>query len=122
MFQPVSALQSDYFVTLEGRDYDYGVGLGGRGLARVTADGLGYLEATGTWLWTGIISGFNGDHIQTSLGLESKIYPLGGRLGVGGSLTWYDRTSDYNTLDDVKVEGFQSRIFASVAIPRWNKD
>ena len=120
--QPVSALQSDYFLTEEGRDYDYGVGLGGHALARVTKQGFGFLEANATWLWTGIISGFNGDHIQTSASIEGKVYPIGGRLGIGGSVNWYHRTSDYNTLADVKVDGFQSRVFAALSIPRWNKD
>jgi len=120
--QPVSALQSDYFLTEEGRDYDYGVSLGSRALARVTKQGFGFLEANASWLWTGIISGFNGDHIQTSASLEGKIYPLGGRFGIGGSVAWYHRTSDYNTLADVKVNGYQSRIFAALSIPKWDKD
>ncbi len=121
VFQPVAALQSDYFLTEEGRDYDYGMSLGGRGLARVTKQGLGFVEANATWLWTGIISGFNGDHIQTSASLEGKIYPFGGRLGIGGSLSWYHRTSDYNTLEDVTVDGYQSRLFVAFSIPRWDK-
>ena len=120
VFQPVAALQSDYFVTEEGRDYDYGMSLGGRGLARVTKQGFGYLEANANWLWTGIISGFNGDHIQTSASLEGKVYPFRGRFGLGGAVTYYHRTSDYNTLDDVKVEGTQYRLFIATSIPRWN--
>jgi hypothetical protein len=122
VFQPVAALQSDYFLTEEGRDYDYGVSMGSTALARLTKQGFGYLEAQGTWLWTGIISGFNGDHNQYSLNLEGKVYPIGGRLGIGGGLTWYHKKSDYNTLEDVSVDGFQSRIFAALSIPRWNKD
>ena len=27
---PIAAIRSDYFVTAEGRDYDYGIGLGAR--------------------------------------------------------------------------------------------
>ena len=118
-FQPVAALKSDYFLTVEGRDYDYGVSFGTTALARVTKQGFGYVEATGTWLWTGIISGFNGDHNQYRFRLDGKVYPLRGRLGVGGSLVWYNRTSDYNTLDDVTIDGFQTRLFASLSIPRW---
>jgi hypothetical protein len=71
--------------TEEGRDYDYGVSMGTTALARLTKQGFGFLEAQGTWLWTGIISGFNGDHNQYSLNLEGKIYPIGGRLGIGGA-------------------------------------
>ena len=50
----------------------------------MTTEGFGFFEANLNWLWTGIISGFNGDHIQTSASLEGKIYPLGGRFGLGG--------------------------------------
>jgi hypothetical protein len=120
IFQPVAALKSDYFLTEEGRDYDYGASFGTTALARVTKQGFGYVEMTGTWLWTGIISGFNGDHNQYRLRLDGKVYPLGGRFGVGGSVAWYKRTSDYNTLDDVTIDGFQTRLFASLSIPRWN--
>jgi len=119
IFQPIAALQSDYFVTLEGRDYDYGVSFGTKALARVTQQGLGFLEARAEYLWTPILSGFNGNHNQTSATIESKVYPLKGRLGLGGALTWYHRSSDYKTLDPVIVDGFQSKIFGALSLPRW---
>ena len=87
----------------------------------MTKQGFGFLEANATWLWTGIISGFNGDHIQTSARSKERLPDRRparhGRIG-----DWYHRTSDYNTLADVKVDGFQSRVFAALSIPRWNKD
>jgi hypothetical protein len=118
--QPVAALKSDYFLSVEGRDYDYGVSLGSQALARLTKQGLGFIEANGLWLWTPILSGFNGSHTQLAASLEAKIYPLANRLGVGGSVTWYHRTSDYDLLADVKRSGVQSRLFLALSVPRWN--
>lgn len=121
IFQPISALQSDYFVTEEGRDYDYGVSFGTHALARVTKQGLGFVEAKATYLWTGVLSGFNGSHGQASASIEGKVYPINGRLGLGGSLIWYNRNSNYDTLEDVSRTGFQSRIFAALSVPRWKE-
>jgi len=119
--QPVAALKSDYFLSLEGRDYDYGLGFGTKGLARFTHQGFGYVEATGLWLWTPILSGFNGDHIQLSAGVEAKTYPIHGRLGVGGAVQWYERRSYYDTMADVQTNLFQSRLFLTYSAPRWTR-
>jgi len=120
LMQPVAALQSDYFVTAEGRDYDYGLSLGGRAIARLTKQGLGFIEANGYYIWTPILSGFNGEHNQFSANIEAKIYPIGGRLGVGGSVTWYHRKSWYKNFADITRDGTQTRLFLATSIPRWN--
>lgn len=119
LMQPVAALQSDYFLSVEGRDYDYGLSLGGRALARLTKQGLGFVEANGYYIWTPILSGFNGEHNQFAANVEAKIYPIGGRLGVGGSVTWYHRKSWYKNLSDVTRDGTQTRLFLATSIPRW---
>ena len=120
LVNPIAALKSDYFLTVEGRDYDYGLGFGTRGLARVTKQGLGFVEATGTYLWTPILSGFNGEHTQLIANIEAKTYPIVNRVGVGGSVTWYHRKSFYKSLPDVVRDGTQARLFLALSIPRWN--
>jgi hypothetical protein len=113
---PVAALQSDYYVTTEGRDYDYGIGLGGRAEARAVFNDRGWLRAQGNYLWQPILSGFNGEHTQASAIVEAR-YFIGRKLGAGASYTWYHRRSNYDSLDDVTRDGNQARVFASLAIP-----
>ena len=96
-----------------------GLQLGGRALARLTKQGLGFIEANGYYIWTPILSGFNGEHNQFVGNIEAKIYPIGGRLGVGGSVTWYHRKSWYKNLSDVSRDGTQTRLFLATSIPRW---
>jgi hypothetical protein len=119
IFQPISALKSDYFLTQEGRDYDYGLTLGSKALARLTKPGLGYFEARGNYLWTPILSGFNGNHTQLAATLEAKVYPIGNKIGVGGLATWYRRNSNYDTQADVSQSGSQTRLFVALSVPRW---
>ncbi len=119
--QPIAALQSDYFLSLEGRDYDYGLGFGGKLLARVTQQGFGFVEVAGTYVWTPIVSGFNGSHNQLQGGIEGKTYPIAGVAGVGGSLTWFHRESNYEFFPDVRTDDFQGRIFVNFSAPRWSR-
>ena len=65
-FMPVAALQSDHFVTEEGRDYDYGVTFGGRAEARAVFRDRAWVRFQTNYLWLPVLSGFNGDHHQAS--------------------------------------------------------
>ncbi len=115
---PIVATQSDYFVTLEGRDYDYGLGLGGNASLAAIWEGVGAIEARGRMLWEPIISGFNGDHYQYVGSLEGRLY-FRGRIGIGASATWYHRKSVYDDFADVSADGTQIRAYGSLAVPRW---
>ena len=115
---PIVATQSDYFVSLEGRDYDYGLGFGGNLRLSAIWEGLGAIDARARMLWEPVLSGFNGDHYQYSASLEGRLYAQG-RLGVGASVTAYHRTSQYDDFADVSVDGTQIRAYASYAVPRW---
>ena len=116
-FMPIAALQSDHFITEEGRDYDYGVAFGGRAEARAVFRDRAWIRFQSNYLWLPVMSGFNGDHTQATLGLEGR-YVFGRRLGAGFAGTWYHRQSDYDTLDDVSRDGTQYRVFGTYAIPR----
>jgi hypothetical protein len=115
---PIAATQSDYFVSLEGRDYDYGLGFGGNLRLAAIWEGLAAIDARARMLWEPVLSGFNGDHYQYSASLEGRLYARG-RLGVGASVTAYHRHSVYEDFADVSVDGTQIRAYASYAVPRW---
>jgi hypothetical protein len=115
---PVVAVQSDHYVSLEGRDYDYGVGLGAEAAIHAIDEGKWAVGATGRYLWEPILSGFNGDHYQATGTLEGRYY-FWGRIGVGASGTLYWRKSVYEDYADVRVDATQVRAYATVAVPRW---
>ena len=117
-FMPIAAVRSDYYETEEGRDYDYGLGLGGWLEARAVWPGKAFLRYQGRTLWQPTLSGFNGHTTQTFTTLEGRYY-LSGRIGVGGTATYYNRNSVYDDYPDVTTKGTQFRLFASYAFPRW---
>jgi len=115
---PIAATQSDYFVSLEGRDYDYGLGFGGNLRLSAIWEGLGAIDARARMLWEPVLSGFNGDHYLYSASLEGRVYARG-RLGVGASVTAFHRKSAYDAFPDVTADGTQIRAYATLAVPRW---
>jgi hypothetical protein len=115
---PIAATQSDYYVTVEGRDYDYGLALGGNAKLAAIWEGVAAIQARARMLWEPILSGFNGDHYQYLASLEGRVY-LNGRLGVGASITGYHRHSVYDDFADVSADGTQIRAYGSYAMPRW---
>jgi hypothetical protein len=117
-FLPVAAVRSDYYETEEGRDYDYGLGLGGVGEARLIWPGDGMMRFRARSLWQPTLSGFNGYHSQQFLTAEGRYY-LGGKIGIGASATYYRRYSQYDDYADVETEGTQYKVFATYAFPRW---
>jgi len=119
-FAPIAAVRSDYYETAEGRDYDYGLGLGGLAEARLIWPGDGMLRFRVRSLWQPTLSGFNGYHTQTMAVAEGRYY-LGGRIGVGGSATYYKRYSDYDDFANVSVDGTQFKAFVTYAFPRWDE-
>ncbi|HUL04666.1 MAG TPA: DUF3943 domain-containing protein [Gemmatimonadales bacterium] len=116
---PVAALQSDYYYTIEGRDYDYGLGFGGIARARAMWGRTAELSARGRYLWTPVLSGFNGDHYQAAGYFDGRIYARQ-RLGVGASLVLYHRSSNYDQYPDVTTDGTLFRVYASYAFPRFD--
>lgn len=112
----IGATQSDYYTTLEGRDYDYGPGLGA--LASGHLFYKRHLEASVSYLGVRIhtVSGANSAHYQDAIGLEAR-YWLNKRLGIGASAIRYSRTSNYDGQPDVAQESKLLRAFVSTALP-----
>jgi hypothetical protein len=116
-FMPIAALQSDYYVTEEGRDYDYGLGIGASAAARAVWGTRAALSARARYLWTPVLSGFNGDHYQTVGSLEGRLYLVRG-FGVTSTLLLYHRNSNYDLYTDVTADGTVFRIGASYSFGR----
>jgi hypothetical protein len=115
---PVAAIRSDYFVTAEGRDYDYGVATGARleGSAVFTSKAL--VRVGGGFVWLPVISGFAGNHYLWTLTTEARGY-LRGKYGFGLTYNRLWRRSRYTFNPDVDQDMSEARVFVSLAIPRW---
>jgi hypothetical protein len=119
-FMPIAAIRSDYFVTAEGRDYDYGVGLGGRLAGSAVYRGKGILLVHGGYLWLPVVSGFSGNHHLFTLGGEVRGY-YKGKYGAGLAYERLWRRSHYTFLPDVDQNDSEVRAFLSLTIPRWEQ-
>jgi hypothetical protein len=115
---PIAAIRSDYFVTAEGRDYDYGVALGGRLEGRAYWKRYGSLRVTGGYLWLPVVSGFAGNHHLFTFTTDLRGY-LNRKLGFGVSYNRVWRRSRYTFNPDVDEDLSEFRAFGSINIPRW---
>ncbi|HQR16897.1 MAG TPA: DUF3943 domain-containing protein [Gemmatimonadales bacterium] len=112
----IGATQSDYYGTLEGRDYDYGPGVGALLSGRLfykrrLQANLAYL---GLWIHT--VNGVDSEHYQDALTLEGR-YWLTDRFGAGLSATRYSRHSVYADQADVSQDAGFFRAFVSTSLP-----
>jgi hypothetical protein len=115
---PVAAIRSDYFVTAEGRDYDYGVGLGGRVEGRALWAGKSTVRGSFGYVFLPVVSGFPGNHQLWTLSTEARGY-LKGKFGAGLAYTRMWRFSNYTFNPDVNQDLSEARVFLSLAMPRW---
>ncbi len=113
----LGAVQSDYYAAVEGRNYDYGPGLGtllsGRVLYKDRLQAtVGY---TGLSLFT--VDGAESTHYQDATLLELR-YWTSRRIALGTSYISYSRQSEYEGLPGVEHFASFVRIFLSSAFPR----
>jgi hypothetical protein len=115
---PIAAIRSDYFVTAEGRDYDYGIGLGGRLGGTALWVGKGTLNVAGGFVWLPVISGFAGNHYLWTVTTDARAY-IHGKYGFGVTYNRLWRRSRYTFNPDVDQDMSEARIYLSLALPRW---
>ncbi len=115
---PIAAVRSDYFVTAEGRDYDYGIGLGGRLGGSAVWLGKGMAKVSGNFVYVPVVSGFSGSHYLWTLNAEARGY-VHGKFGFGVVYNRLWRLSRYTFNPDVDQDMSEARVFLSLAIPRW---
>ena len=112
----LGAVQSDYYSTLEGRNYDYGPGLGTILSGRLFYKNRLQGTAAYTGLWIHTVDGTESAHYQDALLLEGR-YWTSRSIGIGLSYTSYNRRSDYAELPEVEDAASFIRVFLSTAIP-----
>jgi uncharacterized protein DUF3943 len=115
---PIAAIRSDYFVTAEGRDYDYGIALGGRLNGSALWVGKGALNVAGGFTWLPVVSGFPGDHYLWTFTADARGY-IRGKYGFGVSYNRLWRRSRYTFDPDVNQDYSEGRVYLSLTIPRW---
>ena len=114
----IGATKSDYYDVQEGRNYDYGSGLGGVAQVAAALPGKLFLRARYITLWAPTINGASGSHQQSALLAEARGVFLH-RVGIGARFQWYESRGIYDNLPDVTRFAHAFSIFASWVVPRW---
>ncbi|HEY7194708.1 MAG TPA: DUF3943 domain-containing protein [Gemmatimonadales bacterium] len=119
----IGAVRSDYYeISGEGRNYDFGPGLGAGLQATVGMPGKVLFTGAydGTWIHT--LNGTDYDHYLAQGTLDARWY-VSSRFGIGAR---YDYAFRQSTPTDPAVGPVtnitvpQARFFISTAIPRWS--
>jgi len=118
IFNPVAAIKSDYFLVAEGRDYDYGIGLGARGEMRAIWAGKAFVGASTNYRFIPVISGFPAQHQLFTFNVDGRYY-FRHRWGVGATYNQLWRWSAYTGRSDFNKKSSELRLFVATAIPRW---
>ena len=116
----IGATKSDYYDVQEGRNYDYGAGLGGTAEVAASLPGKVFARARYQTLWAPTINGASGSHIQRSAMAELRGIFLH-RVGVGARFQWYESQGIYDNHPDVTRFAHAFSIFASWMVPRWRR-
>lgn len=113
---PMAATPNDYFAGPEGRNYDFGPGVGGGlsfGLKEGRWDIINIVYNSG-WLWTQSDPAESKHHLHfANLQLQ---YPLKDYFAIGVDLGTYWRNSYYVNYDDVNFETPVVKLFFKTAI------
>jgi hypothetical protein len=113
----IGATRSDYFHTIEGRNYDYGTGGGAALNARAVFHNRASLRLGYAGFYINTIDGVDSKHYQDVMTAEGRLR-LTSRFGLGAMISQYNRTSEYVNLADVTQHSTLARVFVSTAIPR----
>jgi len=112
----LGAVQSDQYSALEGRNYDYGPGLGMFVGGRVLYKNKLQATAGYTRLWLYTVDGAQSTHFQSALLVEAR-YWASRKVGVGVSFTGYSRHSEYADQTEAFKDASFVRFFLSRAMP-----
>jgi hypothetical protein len=99
--------------TSTARNYDYGMGGGGRILARVERHGDALLEAAYQNTWIGVLNGAARQHRYDVLSARLEV-PIVGEFALGGSALLYHRTSIYATHPTVHARDARTQVFIAL--------
>jgi Domain of unknown function (DUF3943) len=112
----MGATPNDYYVDVEGRNYDFGPGVGTRIVASIQNGIWNYVSLLyyGAWLWTQTEPSDSRHHIHFLI-VEAQ-YPFTPYFSVGISAGIYWRNSYYDNYPDVTSNHPMGRIFFRTAI------
>lgn len=111
----IGATYSEYYFAGEGRNYDYGTGLGTR-LAANYVKGRGLLRFGWSWRWLHTLNGAKSAHYGGGGFGEGRFY-ITRQLGLGASYVKFSRTSDYTGFPTVHHDAPWVNVFLSMAVP-----
>ena len=117
----IGATLSDHYYAGEGRNYDYGVGLGTRLMATFVKPGraLARVGWVGRWLHT--MNGAAGSAHYQGGGVGEFRYFITPKFGLGASYQNYHRKSTYAGYPEVTQTSPMLNLFASAAMPRLSR-
>lgn len=116
----ISGIKSpEYIVVGEGRDYDYGPGIGARLDATLQLHRIGSLRAGYESNWTTTMNGTDGSHGLDRFLVRARVELLPW-LGLGAGYKWRRIRSWYSAYPTENEEISELRFFISTAVPRWN--
>ena len=112
----MGATPNDYYIDVEGRNYDFGPGVGTRIVASIQNGIWNYVSLLyyGAWLWTQTEPSDSRHHIHFLI-VEAQ-YPFTPYFSVGISAGIYWRNSYYDNYPDVTSNHPMGRIFFRTAI------
>ncbi|MCW8804487.1 MAG: DUF3943 domain-containing protein [Ignavibacteriaceae bacterium] len=115
-FIAMGAVPTDYYVDVEGRNYDFGPGIGLNIGASITKEqwNIARLYYSSKWIWTQ--SEPSGSRHQLHLVWFDVTYPIINYLAVGFGLGAYWRNSYYRTEEDVFRRNRVFRLFLRVTL------
>jgi hypothetical protein len=112
----MGATPDDYYYDVEGRNYDFGPGVGMRLVAVLNSGIWNYIKLVynGIWIWTMSEPAESTHHIH-NLSLELQ-FPLNNyfAFGIGGNIYW--RNSYYTNYEDVYKEHPAVKVFFTTAL------
>ena len=113
----IGATFSDHYYAGEGRNYDYGVGLGTRFAATFTKPDRAQVRLGWSGRWLHTLNGApDANHYQGG-GFGEFRYFFTGKFGLGASYLNYHRKSNYTDFPDVTQTSPMFNLFVSTALP-----
>lgn len=120
-FYPISAVRSDYFVTEEGRDYDYGTSLGGHALLSAIWYPRVYFNLGYDLVHQWTLDGEKSQHTIGGGSAELRVQ-VTRMIGLGAQYQNFHRWSRYVTQPDVDQNSPMFYLYAGIAIPSVGKN
>jgi len=112
----IGATLSEHYLAGEGRNYDYGMGLGTRLAATLVKPARGAIRVGWGGRWLHTLNGAQSAHYQGGGFFEAR-YFLTSKFGLGASYYNYHRKTDYTGFANVTQTSPMLNFFLSTAMP-----